>query len=354
MRFAQDNTHDYRVVSLARAASKHTNIGRIAACFLVAVIGLSSLQRAYAAETEKVGNAAVQQSIGTHTIQPGDTFESISLQYNVSPTELAKVNPRVNSRNMRPGFILKIPKEGLPIKNFSFITDAEFTDFNAMSQEDIQKFLEAHNSFLSKIYEGTYPSQWIYYAAKKHGINPILILTKLECEYNLISNPSPSKNRINWAGGVGVYDNGRRNNDFKGLYKQIVGIASELRRYLDLAGKSSSLKLFVDGGRIVAIAENRATFALLVYTPWERGNIILIRKFEELKTEVNEKRFEVPQGTMPYFVKKGESLEKISKRLKKELNRTESFVQIVEEIKRLNRLKDDRLSTNQRLLLPIK
>jgi LysM repeat protein len=46
---------------------------------------------------------AAASSAGSHTIQPGDTFSSISRQYNVSVESLLAANPGLDPKSLRPG-----------------------------------------------------------------------------------------------------------------------------------------------------------------------------------------------------------------------------------------------------------
>lgn len=49
------------------------------------------------------GKAEPSATGGSHTIQPGDTFSSISRQYGVSVESLLAVNPDLNPRSLKPG-----------------------------------------------------------------------------------------------------------------------------------------------------------------------------------------------------------------------------------------------------------
>jgi len=70
--------------------------------------------------------------------------------------------------------------------------------------------------------------------------------------------------------GVGAYDGGTFNNDFKGLKNQIRGAASTLRRHYDDAQGKDTITLQIDG-RTVSV-ENPATYSLYKYTPHFHGN----------------------------------------------------------------------------------
>ncbi|MBF0498644.1 MAG: LysM peptidoglycan-binding domain-containing protein [Candidatus Riflebacteria bacterium] len=154
------------------------------------------------------------------------------------------------------------------------ISDHTFTDTNTMTVAQIQAFLEKKGSCLAQPYRGSSPAQMIYDAAKKIGINPQVILTRLQCEQSLISKKSATEKELDWALGVGAYDGGNWNQNFKGFDKQIEGAAATYKRhYLDAKAKldrGESLTMKIDGTTIDV--KNAATYSFYQYCPHVAGN----------------------------------------------------------------------------------
>ncbi|NCB39689.1 MAG: LysM peptidoglycan-binding domain-containing protein [Erysipelotrichia bacterium] len=153
------------------------------------------------------------------------------------------------------------------------ISDNALTDTSTMTVSQIQKFLESKNSVLAKPYNGSTPAQMIYNAAKKYGINPQVLLTRLQCEQGLISATSATKKRLDWALGVGCYDSGNWNQKFKGLDKQIEFAAHTYRRHYDDAKarlkKGEKITMSIDGQQITV--KNAASYSFYKYCPHVQG-----------------------------------------------------------------------------------
>jgi len=158
-------------------------------------------------------------------------------------------------------------------KNY-LISDYTFTNTNTMTVSQIQSFLEAKGSVLAKPYRGGQPAQMIYNAAKKYGINPQVLLTRLQCEQGLISKKSATQKELDWALGVGCYDSGNWNQNFKGFDKQIEGAAATYRRhYLDAKAKldrGETITMTIDGQTVHV--KNAATYSFYKYCPHFHGN----------------------------------------------------------------------------------
>lgn len=154
------------------------------------------------------------------------------------------------------------------------ISDNTLTNTGTMSVAEIQKFLESKNSVLAKPYRGSTPAQMIYDGCKKHGINPQVILTRLQCEQGLISKTSATQHQLDWAIGVGAYDSGNWNQKFKGLDKQIEYAAQTYRRHYDAAkaklDKGEKVTMTIDGQQVTV--KNAATYSFYKYCPHFQGN----------------------------------------------------------------------------------
>ncbi|PKL48135.1 MAG: hypothetical protein CVV42_10780 [Candidatus Riflebacteria bacterium HGW-Riflebacteria-2] len=154
------------------------------------------------------------------------------------------------------------------------ISDHALTNSGSMSVAQIQKFLESKNSVLAKPYRGSTPAQMIYNAARKYGINPQVLLTRLQCEQGLISKSSATQHKLDWALGVGCYDSGNWNQKFKGLDKQIEYAAHTYRRHYDDAkaklDRGEKVVMTIDGKKVQV--KSAATYSFYKYCPHFQGN----------------------------------------------------------------------------------
>ncbi len=154
------------------------------------------------------------------------------------------------------------------------ISDNALTNSNTMTVQQIQRFLDGKNSVLAKPYRGSTPAQMIFNAAKKYGINPQVLLARLQCEQGMISSTSASQHQLDWALGVGCYDSGDWNQNFKGLDKQIEFAAHTYRRHYDAAramlDKGETVTMNIDGQQIKV--KNAASYAFYKYCPHFQGN----------------------------------------------------------------------------------
>lgn len=151
------------------------------------------------------------------------------------------------------------------------IENFEFESQTTMSQRDIQEFLERKGSCLKNPYRGTYPSEIIYSVCREYGINPKLMLVTFQKEQSLISRRSASESTLDWALGVGCYDNGTKNSRYRGFEKQIASAARIYRHWFD-DGKNidvteNGYRMKVNYGTTYQYMENEASYSLYRYTP---------------------------------------------------------------------------------------
>jgi hypothetical protein len=165
--------------------------------------------------------------------------------------------------------------------NSDFIlSDEEMTDVDTMTIADVQAFLISRGSGLAHLrltdYQGIIrpASEIIWNAAQESRINPQVILTTLQKEQSLISNPTPSERALQRAMGYRCPDGDACNASTLDFGKQVDGATWQFRQYLDnptkwsfQAGRTS----IVDGSRIVTPV-TRATAGLYNYTPHISGN----------------------------------------------------------------------------------
>lgn len=154
------------------------------------------------------------------------------------------------------------------------ISDNTLTNSGTMTVAQIQRFLESKNSVLAKPYRGSSPAQMIFDAAKKYGINPQVLLTRLQCEQGLISKSTATQKQLDWAVGVGCYDSGNWNQKFKGFDKQIEYAAQTYRRHYDAAkaklDRGEKITMNIDGQQVTV--KNAATYSFYKYCPHFQGN----------------------------------------------------------------------------------
>ncbi len=161
------------------------------------------------------------------------------------------------------------------------ISDEAFTDSFAMSADEVQTFLERtpydNRSFLAdEVVHGQRLSAALVRVAREASLNPIVLLTTLQKEAGLVSKSAPpSRFRVDYAFGCGCPDGGGCMAGFRGLDRQLECAADVLKRAYDagVAGEVTAAgtrmgQAFstLDGYSI--LADNAATLALYVYTPW--------------------------------------------------------------------------------------
>lgn len=96
------------------------------------------------------------------------------------------------------------------------LTNAEFTNSNALTAAQVQKFLNktpygksclaSYTEGATSTTKGKTAAQLIVAAAKKNGINPLILIVRLQVEQGLISAKTCSKTRLNKAFGCGCAD----------------------------------------------------------------------------------------------------------------------------------------------------
>ena len=154
------------------------------------------------------------------------------------------------------------------------VSDYSLTNADSMSAADIQRFLDTKGSCLARSYRGSTPAKMIYDAAKKYGINPQILLCRLQCEQGLVSRKTASQRQLDWALGVGCYDSGNWNQRFRGLDKQIEFAAATYRRHFDSARKridsGEKITMTIDGQPVTV--KNAASYSFYKYCPHFQGN----------------------------------------------------------------------------------
>lgn len=160
------------------------------------------------------------------------------------------------------------------------ISDAAFTDSEAMTEAEIQAFLDetpyGNKSALANYTSGgKRASRAIAEAAEKYHLNPLVILTRAQMEQSLIGKSSASKTALDFAFGCGCPDNASCSETWRGFHKQADCMASHMRSYLDdLESDGSTIAGWQVGKAKKTLdpqwvtPKNKATAALYTYTPW--------------------------------------------------------------------------------------
>jgi hypothetical protein len=165
------------------------------------------------------------------------------------------------------------------------IDNAVFINKDAMTLQQIQDFLVSKGSYLAN-YRMSWggvnrtASEWIYYEAQEHGINPQVIIVTLQKEERLITLANPSQTRLDWAMGYGAYSgcnpDGSWCTQYAGFGAQIHYAASWYRSKFEAGGVSwrhvgqtvSIQTRFGQPGYTSVYLSNSATAVLYVYTPY--------------------------------------------------------------------------------------
>jgi len=160
------------------------------------------------------------------------------------------------------------------------LDDKSMRDEDAMTAADVQKFLEktpwGTKSVLATYEEnGKTAAEIMTAAAKKHGINPLEMLVRVQMEQGLVSKKTAAASTIAIAFGCGCPHSAVCSDKYRGFGNQAECAAGTLRRSMDRAvtstgtvsgWKRSSVKKSQDG--LDVTPKNAATAALYTYTPW--------------------------------------------------------------------------------------
>ncbi len=146
------------------------------------------------------------------------------------------------------------------------ISDRLYYNSGAMSQSDIQKFLEGYDSYLANYYVSQRSAaQIIYEACRSYGLNPKVMLVMLQKEQSLIEAAHPTETALRCATGYGSCAT-----KYLGFETQVDSAAWSLGVGYD--AKKSSYNY--DVGRTTLTQDNvsvtpanRATANLFIYNP---------------------------------------------------------------------------------------
>ena len=121
--------------------------------------------------------------------------------------------------------------------------------------------------------DGRLTSQVLVETAQREGLNPIMLLARMQVEKSLVSATSnPGGNRVNYAFGCGCPDGRACNSAYKGLDRQIeCGAQTHMRLFRRSQDGSGQWRMgrarnTLDPLRVTPA--NHATASLYAYTPW--------------------------------------------------------------------------------------
>lgn len=186
----------------------------------------------------------------------------------------------------------KAAAETAEIDRNDILDDAAMQDDESMTETEVQAFLErtpygARSVLASYQPKGKRASTILVETARQYGINPMVLLVRLQLEQGLVSKKTATDRELDRAFGCGCSDTKAStagdaasshtcSPDLTGFENQARCAASTLRRAMDaLAGSTGvtrsgwakgKAKKTLDG--IVVTPKNRATAALYGYTPW--------------------------------------------------------------------------------------
>lgn len=169
------------------------------------------------------------------------------------------------------------------------VSDRDVVNKDAFSLDGIQQFLESKSgtlaTYVTEDLDGVRKSasEIIHRVSQEFIISPKFILTKLQKEQSLVTDPDPVPNQYGWATGYAVCDSCNVNDSgvsrFKGFAKQIDSMARQFRQgYLPDLEENGQTQTGIAPGRPVMIngvevtPANDATAAMYTYTPHLEGN----------------------------------------------------------------------------------
>lgn len=160
----------------------------------------------------------------------------------------------------------------------TIVSDPMLTTVDAMSITDVQAFFDespySNRSWLASYSEsGESAAQMVVDAATLHGVNPLMLIARMQVETSLVSKTTrPTQRMINRALGCGCPDGAACNPAYAGLRKQLDCGARVMRRWYDGSSDGTGLwvrgvaKSTLDPRRVTPT--NHATASLYAYTPW--------------------------------------------------------------------------------------
>lgn len=243
---------------------------------------------AFAADNAFAQISSIQKNLGKNTVSTGGASTAVS--ENKAP---ATASSSATSK--------AIQKKAAAAANNSLVSDDEFTNSEFLTKEELEKLLTDMGSPMAKEYDGVKPADIIIEVAKESNVNPLVILATLQKEQGLVQTKKKiTKGRLDWAMGVGVYDDNSHNQAYKGFKKQITGAANTFRKNFDAglaALGSKSAKMKINYGKDSITPGNAATYSLYAYTPHTAGAKLFTSIYKSYKSKLDKVRASAPAQT---------------------------------------------------------
>jgi hypothetical protein len=158
------------------------------------------------------------------------------------------------------------------------ISDALFTDIDTVDAAELQAFFEDtpydNRSWLADAtIDGVPAAQAIVTASRAAGINPVVMVARMQVEKSLVSKAArPTQARIDYAFGCGCPDGRACNAAYRGLARQVQCAGDTLRRWYDGSVAGDGLWVIGRSKRtldpLTVTPRSHATSSLYAYTPW--------------------------------------------------------------------------------------
>ncbi len=169
--------------------------------------------------------------------------------------------------------------DGLDTFNQNHVyTDVLLKDSLAIDVAGVQRFFEAtpygNRSWLADAtINGVSAAQAVVNAAVAEGINPLVLVARMQVESSLVSKSvAPSKYRQDKALGCGCPDGGGCSDAYKGLDKQLVCAAKILNKWYAASMNGTGEYRVGKSTRTLdprtVTPQTHATASLYAYTPW--------------------------------------------------------------------------------------
>jgi hypothetical protein len=159
------------------------------------------------------------------------------------------------------------------------MSDEQFIAVDAITADELQAFFEDspynNRSWLADYVttDGVRAADAIIDAATTEGINPILLVSRMQVEQSLVSKTvRPSTSRLDKALGCGCPDGGGCSSSYRGFSRQLTCGARILRKWYDASITRSGIwnkdvaKRTLDP--LSVTPKSHATASFYAYTPW--------------------------------------------------------------------------------------
>lgn len=164
------------------------------------------------------------------------------------------------------------------------ISDNDLIDGSIWDLQDIQEFLVEKGGALASYIDPTtnQTAAWtIWIVAQEYGISPKFLLTLMQKEQSLVTDPAPDQNQYDWATGYSCYG-GTCLEQYRGFNVQLRSAANRfINTYLKQLNETGCTftnwcigqpKMTQDG--VLIIPQNKATASLYTYNPYRGGTIV--------------------------------------------------------------------------------